>query len=681
VTARTRALIAAIAASAAIGVVLAALGVFSGGADQRPPNSFKIGRPAGTPRLDSLAGVAGGVGDAAVPQLRARGAMETIMQDDATFIYGASGEAVAAAIKRAKELGVDRIRLTAGWSVLAPEADEDQKPSFDPSDPDAYTKNGWKHYDPIGHWEALDRAVRAAKDADLQVMIDLGFWAPKWATSGDPQSTRRIYNVDPQEYAQFVKAVVKRYSGTYTPKYGSPPPRDQAHSGDSDLLHSVFAGNRAAAAANPGSFPLNLLGGGQAEPSPQSGGGGSGGDGRPGSSSAPAPKADVVPLPRVSIWTIWNEPNHMGFIQPQWRRQGSRLVPNGPYLYRALVDAGYPAIKELQPDSTVLVGATSSMGNEHPTKESDGTAPLAFLRALACVDKKLRPISSGPCANFKPLPGDGYSHHPYELLHTPDYSDKRHRDYAMIGDLSRLTNTLNRLAAVHRIDPKVRNVWLTEFGYESNPPDPVKPFSPTEQAQYINWAEYLAWKNPQVRSFPQFLLQDMGRVSETDAARGKREYGDWQSGLFFNDGTPKPAATSFPLALHVDCTINLTKPTQIGKKGRLRGNDKLLVIWGHVRPGSGPRRVTIETGKTSFRAAGTAASLTSGNVRAASITPFSTDAAGYFLRFAPYRKNAQFRVRYSDAAGAARTGLAVAPDTCTGPTKQKRVRNAGANEF
>jgi hypothetical protein len=310
------------------------------------------------------------------------------------------------------------------------------------------------------------------------------------------------------------------------------------------------------------------------------------------------------------------------------------------------------------------------MGNEHPKSESDGMAPLTFLRALACVDKKLKPITSGPCANFKPLEGDGYSHHPYELLHTPDWSDKKHTDYAEIGDIGRLTDTLNRLAAMHRIDPKIRNVWLTEFGYESNPPDPIKPFTPAEQANHINWAEYLAWKNPQIRSFPQFLLSDMGKVSSADAARGKREYGDWQSGLYFNDGTPKPAATSFALALHVDCTTGLAK-----KKG------KLLVIWGHVRPGSGPRQVTMESGTSAFRAAATAASLASGVVRAASVTPFSTDAHGYFLRFAPYAKGVKYRFSYKDAQGQTQSGLASAPDSCTGVTKQKPVQHAGSSEF
>jgi hypothetical protein len=240
----------------------------------------------------------------------------------------------------------------------------------------------------------------------------------------------------------------------------------------------------------------------------------------------------------------------------------------------------------------------------------------------------------------------------------------------MIGDIGRLTSTLDRLAAMKRIDPKIRSVWLTEYGYESNPPDPIKPFTPAEQAANINWAEYLAWKNPQIKSFPQFLLRDMGKVTAEDAARGKRDWSDWQSGLFFEDGTPKPAATSFPLALHVDCTRQLN-----------RKHDKLLVIWGRVRPGNGPRQVTMETGKATFRPAATAASLRAGVVAAASATPFTTDASGYFLRFAPYRKGLSYRFTYTDLQGRSQTGLAYAPDSCSGITKQKRLAKAGAGEF
>jgi hypothetical protein len=368
---------------AVLAVVVAGLwiaGVFAGGGEPWRPPSYKPGVGTGIPGLDSLDEVVAGVGVSALSRLRSRGPMDTIMQDDATFIYGASDEAVASALQRAEQLGVDRIRLTAAWSVLAPEADDDQEPSFDASDPGAYTRNGWKHYDPIGHWQALDRAVRATVATGMRPMIDIGFWAPKWATSGDPNASRRTYNVNPQQYAEFVKALVKRYSGSYVAKYGTPAPPAQSHSTDSDALHTLFGAL-----------------GGQAAP-------GSRTEAAAPSSASAGPKLAGDPLPKVSTWTIWNEPNHAGFIQPQWRRQGSRLVPNGPYVYRALVDAAYPAIKGLQPDSTVLVGATSSMGNEHPSRETNGEAPLVFLRALACVDSKFRPVTSGPCANFRPLP-------------------------------------------------------------------------------------------------------------------------------------------------------------------------------------------------------------------------------------------------------------------------------------
>ena len=621
-------------AVAAVGLALA--GVFSGGGEG-PATSFKTPEAAGLPGIGSLGEVADGVGVAAVPQLKARAGVETVMQDDATFLYGKDDAAVAASMKQAKDLGVDRIRLTAGWSILAPEADADAKPEFDASDPDAYTRNGWNKYDPIGHWQVLDRAVRLAKEAGLEVMIDIGFWAPKWATNGDPKTERRTFNINPELYADFVKSVVRRYNGDYVPKYGIAPPPEQQHSSDADLVTSVLGG-------------LGGSKGKQAEPGKVS-----------------KPEASGPPLPKVTLWTVWNEPNHLGFIQPQWRRQGSNLVPNSGHIYRSLVHAAFPAIKGIQPEAKILVGATSSTGPRTVRSETDGTPPLAFIRAMACVDKKLKPITSGPCADFKPIPGDGYSHHPYSLLHTPDYSDKRNPDNAGIGDLGRLSKLLNRLAAMRRIDPKVRELYLTEFGYESNPPDPIKPFSPQEQARFINWSEYLAWKNPQVKMFPQFLLKDMGTVSAEAAARGKREYGDWQSGLYFVDGSPKPAASTFPLALHVDCTT-------MGKKKK---SSKLLVIWGHLRPGDGQRQVTLEQGKASFKPAATAATLAKGVVRAASVTPFTTDANGYFLRFAPYKKGVQYRVRADGGA----TGLAVPPDTCTGVSKQKKLVKAGRHEF
>ena len=63
------------------------------------------------------------------------------------------------------------------------------------------------------------------------------------------------------------------------------------------------------------------------------------------------------------------------------------------------------------------------------------------------------------------------------------------------------------------------------------------------------------------------------------------------------------------------------------------------------------------------------------------MTPFATDASGFFLRFAPYAKGAQYKLSYRDPAGQTQTGIADPPDTCSGVTKQKKVQGGGANEF
>lgn len=91
----------------------------------------------------------------------------------------------------------------------------------------------------------------------------------------------------------------------------------------------------------------------------------------------------------------------------------------------------------------------------------------------------------------------------------------------------------------------------------------------------------------------------------------------------------------------------------------------------------------MESGKATaaFHPAATAASLSGGIVRAASVTPFTTDSNGYFLRFAPYEQGVSYRFSYRDAQGHTETGLAEPPDSCSGVTKQKPVQHAGANEF
>ena len=528
----------------------------------------------------------------------ARQPMETIVQDDPLVLHQPD-EKIVETMARLKSLGVDRVRVTAGWSVIAPAADERVQPLFDAADPNAY---------PAGRWRNLDRAVRLAKEAGLDVMIDIAFWAPLWATE-DTEPGRATTASDAARFAEFTRAVVTRYSGSFV------PPPDVAAvlppSGDGNLLEQLFGG---------------------------------------GNEPTPPPPPPGEPLPRVSWWTIWNEPNYPGFLQPQWTRTADGFEPASPHLYRRLVEASYPVIKELQPNSVVLVGGTSSAGAIAPTSEADGVPPLRFLRELACVDDALQPLAAPRCEGYEPLPGDGWSHHPYSLSHTPDFADPKHPDNLPIGALDRLTSTLDALVASGRVSPGLADVYLTEFGYETNPPDPNRKFNLDEQAQFLAWSEHIAWKNPRVRSWPQFLLRDQDVTGAGDR-RGPGTYADWQTGLEFFDGTDKPSMTGFRLAFFAECGGPPTRP--------------FVRLWGRVRPGERPHRVGLSAMRKGSRrrlASTRARPRRTGRPRP-SIASFLTGWDGAFVRYAPYREGERYQFQLFGADGA-ESSLTLAPLPC-----------------
>jgi hypothetical protein len=109
-------------------------------------------------------------------------------------------------------------------------------------------------------------------------------------------------------------------------------------------------------------------------------------------------------------------------------------------------------------------------------------------------------------------------------------------------------------------------LWLTEYGFQTNPPDRILGVSPAKQAAYIGRAALKVWRTPGVTMLIQFLVRDEPRA------------GGWQSGLFSATGVAKPSRRAFALPL-----------AQVSR----------TVLWGQVRPGSGRRTYVIErwTGK------------------------------------------------------------------------------------
>ena len=439
-----------------------------------------------------------------------RAALETILQDDAQLLHG-DDEQVRAAFAQVRDFGVDRVRLTAGWSVLTRNADTKERPVFDATDPAAYEQ---------ARWAGLDRAVRLAAEHGLTIMIDAGFWAPLWATQ-DAEGPRARTYPDARAFADFALAVARRYDGTFVP----PPPRPEEvvvePSDDEEFLEDVF---------DP--FPE--------EEGPED----------PESSTTPPP-VQPSPLPRVDVLSLWNEPNHQAFLQPLWHvREGSKALPASPTVYRAMVEAADPAVKATRPDLKVLIGATSSMG-DHTGRGKAGVPPLRFIRDMACVNRKLRPLRAERCTDFRGVPGDGWTHHPYSMTSTPALpSPPAARDNARMGDLRRMTRLLDRLADSGRIAEGLRHVWLTEYGYESRVYPGRPEYKLEEQAVFLTWAEYLAWRNPRVKTYAQFLLRDLPYSGPEKPLR--RPQGHWESGLLFADGRPKPMADAFRAGLHAE---------------------------------------------------------------------------------------------------------------------------------
>ncbi len=518
--------------------------------------------------------------------------LETIVQDDGLLLYRPAAE-VQAAVLKMKELGIDRVRITASWSSLTRLPESDIKPAgFDDADPAAYEQ---------ARWAGLDAAIRAIRGAGLKALVDIGFWAPHWATS-DPPGPRARANIDPAQYAAFAKAVVLRYSGAFTPPQppAAPPPPSQDESVIKELLQPLVP------------FPLP-------DPLP------------PQASARAAQTGAAVapdePLPKVDRFIIWNEPNHQGLLMPQWK--ADRNTPASPAVYRAMLRAAYATIKQTRRSASVLIGNTSSTGGK---RGAGPVAPLEFLRELACVDARFKPRTTGDCANFTIIPGDGWAHHPYSQNERPSRvsKPKTERGDLRIADLPQLASTLDRLVRMGRLTAANRRIYLTEFGYETKGIPGRPRVDERQQARWMTWAEYLADRVPTVRSFAQFLLRDQPPAPVRVSASLNRPYGEYSTGLLRIDGRDKVIATSFLAGLFA----------QVQPEGK-------VLLYGRLRLGAGPKAIVLQRRPKGGRF-----------TRVARLT---VDGRHSFQRTIRHVPGAQYRLTYPGPAGKRLSSMALKP--------------------
>jgi hypothetical protein len=242
-------------------------------------------------------------------------------------------------------------------------------------------------------------------------------------------------------------------------------------------------------------------------------------------------------LPAVDAWSIWNEPNHRRWLAPQTVRRGGYTIYTAAARYRQLALAGLAALTQTGPAGDLrLVGETAPSGGAH------ATPPVDFYRALFCLDAGSRPLRGAAarrqeCAQAPRFPATGIAHHPYTggAIARPS-STGRSGDVpiAALGRLSALLDHAAHYGIIRRRAP----IYVTEFGYQTHPPDAFG-VTLAQQAEYLNYADYIAYRNPRIASVAQYELRD-------DRARS-----GFNTGLRFSDGRPKPALAAYALPIYV----------------------------------------------------------------------------------------------------------------------------------
>jgi hypothetical protein len=253
-------------------------------------------------------------------------------------------------------------------------------------------------------------------------------------------------------------------------------------------------------------------------------------------------------FPGVDVWTIWNEPNHPGHLFPQSTKGGR---PVAPHLYRGLVRAAVRGLERggVGPDP-ILFGELLPIG-----KPVDGPKrnlkPLKFLRAFFTG----RPISGV----------DGFAYHPYTRAGGPLVREPTGDD-ATIHSYGRLLQALDSARARGRLRGPKLAIWNTEFGFQTNPPDPFGARIASVPRFWSLSELWFSYSNRRVKSISQYTMNDQAG----DASM-------WQSGLRFADG-----------ALKSDIYANYRLPILVRQLG-----PGAVEVRGAARPGGAGTTVQI----------------------------------------------------------------------------------------
>jgi hypothetical protein len=496
----------------------------------------------------------------AVPATASASSSQVAMIQD----QGEIGPNSAATFQQFRALGATTARVILPWSQVAPDSTSSRPPAnFNASDPAAY---------PAANWAPYDAAVRNAQTYGITIDFTVSGGAPQWAEAKVPGGYNPYYAYKPnaKAYGQFMRAVATRYNGHYTPA------------------------------------------------------------------------GQTSPLPRVHFWAIFNEPNFGEDLGPQ-AIDGSKISV-APMMYRGLLNAAWSALQSTgHGHDTILVGGFAARGISGPPSKRapqgypgnfGQTKPLEFIRTLFCVDsnyKELRgksakavgcPTSASGSRRFKKdnpalFKASGVGDHPYPDNGSPVNDGRGDPNWATFPDLGKLGTELSKVNKVYG-SHKQDSIYNDEYGYITHPPARSHYVSPTTAAYYINWAEYLSWKNPRVKSYMQYLLRDPGNTSGP--------YAGFASGLEFPDGTKKATFYAYNLPVYMPKTSF--------------SHRKSVAVWGDARPANFESHYSAQSVQIQLQEKGQGAFNTVKTVKI-------TKSGGYFDLHMKFSSSGNVRLAYT----------------------------------
>jgi hypothetical protein len=313
-------------------------------------------------------------------------------------------------------------------------------------------------------------------------------------------------------------------------------------------------------------------------------------------------------LPRITRWSFSNEPNQPAWLRPQFARRDGIVYAAAAVRYRSMVRAGTAALRATgHGGDEMLLGETGPIGRTTGPLASRPVSPKPFLRTLLCLGARTGTAAAlEGCTRPRRLRVTGFAHHPYTRGGSqPPRRKGKPATEITLASAGRLERLLDAAADAGRL-PDDLPVHYTEYGFQTDPPDGLFGIPLARQAEYINESDWIAFRNPRIRTVAQYKLVDDRAVSR------------FQSGLRFADGRAKPAYDAYRLAVWV----------------RRRGPSRLRV-YGQVRPPApgDVSRVEIQNapfGSTDFRTVATI------DVRSRN---------GTFVRTLP-RREGRFRLRW-----------------------------------